>query len=148
MCLVFCIEFLVVIGIFLIVSALSLPLYNNWLPRTVLSSARAELLQSLREAQALSRGGKEQSRHGLYFDSDNNSYTVYQGDDYASRDTDKTRVINLENNISFNLDWGWPELNFATSTGLASATGTISIINNTNNESKIITINQFGPVQE
>ena len=96
----------------------------------------------------MSQGGKEQSRHGLYFDSDNNSYTVYQGDDYASRDIDYDRVINLENNILLNLDWEGTEVNFATSTGLAGATGTISIINNTNNESKIITINQFGPVQE
>ncbi len=142
------IEFLLVMGILLLVSALSFPLYNNWLPRTVLSSVQAELLQSIREVQALSRGGKEQSRYGLYFDSVNNSYLAYQGDDYVSRDPDYDRLVNLENNISLALDWGGAELNFATSTGAPSATGTISIINAANNESKIIIINQFGPTKE
>ncbi len=142
------VEFLVVMGILLLVSALSFPLYNNWLPRTVLSSTQAELLQSIREVQAFSRGGKEQSRYGLYFDSANNSYLAYQGDDYASRNADYDRLVNLENNISLVLGWGGSELNFATSTGAPSTTGTISIINAVNNESKIIIINQFGPTKE
>ena len=142
------VELLIVIGIFIIIAALSFPLYNNWLPRTVLSSVQAELLQSIREVQAFSWGGKEQSRYGLYFDSVNNSYLAYQGDDYASRNADYDRLVNLENNISLVLDWGGIELNFATSTGAPSATGTISIINVANNESKIIIINQFGPTKE
>ena len=142
------VELLIVIGIFLIISAFSIPLYNNWLPRTLTSSVQAELLQSIREAQTSGRGGKEQSRYGLYFDSANNSYTVYQGDDYVSRDSDYDRLVNLENNISLALNWEGNELNFATSTGAPSATGTISIINAANNESKIIIINRFGPIQE
>lgn len=142
------IEFLVVIGIFLFISALSIPLYNNWQLQTTLSSVQAELLQSIRETRALSRGGREQSRYGIYFDNGNNNYTVYQGDDYASRSADYDRLINLENNISLVLDWEGAELNFAASTGLASATGTISIINSANNEAKTIVINRYGIIKE
>ena len=141
------VELLIVMGILLFISALSFPLYNNWLPRTVLSSVQAELLQSLREVQASSRGGENQSRFGLYFDS-NNNYTVYQGNDYASRDPSYDRIINLENNIAFDLSWAGTELNFATSTGLPSATGTISIVNSLSDESKIILINRYGIIKE
>jgi len=143
------IELLIVIGIFIIIASFSIPLYSNWQPDLQIDSALAEIIETLRLASSRSEAGLNNSSHGVYFlisESGDDSYVLYQGADYASRDADFDREIVLNSGLRFNTTFDSANINFSKGLGVPSATGTVSIINNNTDEIKIIFINSLGIV--
>ena len=143
------IELLIVIGIFIIIASVSIPLYSNWQPDSQTDSALAGVIETLRLAKNRSESGLNNSPHGVYFfinESGNDSYVLYQGADYASRDADFDKEIELDNSLSLNMALDGANINFSQGLGEPGATGTVSIINNNTNENKTISINVLGVV--
>lgn len=132
-------ELLVVIGITLIVSAVSIPLYSYFQGFQTLESARENVLAQVQQARLRAVAGLSQSNHGLYFDND--SYTLYQGDSYASRDQGEDESYQLPDNIVFS---GLNEINFIQKTGVPSSEGILVLTNTVNNEIREINIRSNG----
>ena len=143
------IELLIVIGIFIIIASVSMSLYSNWQSDSGIDSALAEIIETLRLAKNRSESGLNDSPHGVYFlinKSGNDSYVLYQGADYASRDADFDKEIGLDSSLSLNTTLDGANVNFSQGLGEPGAVGTVSIINNNTNETKTISINVLGVV--
>ncbi|RLC38579.1 hypothetical protein DRH27_01965 [Candidatus Falkowbacteria bacterium] len=143
------VELLIVMGIFVVIASVSIPLYSNWQPDSQIDTAFAEVIETLRLGRNRSESGLNNASHGVYFlvsESGEDSYVLYQGADYASRDVSLDREIILNNALSLTTSLDNANINFSKGLGEPSATGTVSIINNNTDEIKIISINSLGIV--
>ncbi|MFB6181453.1 MAG: prepilin-type N-terminal cleavage/methylation domain-containing protein [Candidatus Magasanikbacteria bacterium] len=133
------IEVLVVVGIIIVISALSLPFYGKFVNMNSINSQVTEVRKNIRLAQEEAQAGKHNSNHGIHFTT--TSYTHYVGSDFNSRDKNKDEDYDLNNKLEFISSF---EVNFSKDTGLPSATGTITIKNTNNGKTADISINEEG----
>ncbi len=141
-------EIILVIAIFSILIAASIPFYQSFQISYELDSAVDELVQNLRRAQNLAKSSKGDSTYGLYFVSGSGGeYTLFRGDDYASRNSSYDEIYSFSDNLflSYSLGGG-QELVFSKVRGLPDNTGTVSITG-INGESKTIAINSQGRIK-
>ena len=142
-------EILIVIGIFVIVSALSIPLYSNWQITAPIDIAVNELAGLCKLAQARSQAGLNNSAHGIYFLlSDEDKAVLYQGESYALRNQDFDYQTSFDSSLLLSTSWDGNEINFSLGLGMPSATGTIIISHSANNESGEVSINNLGIIQQ
>ncbi len=143
------VELVVVLGIFIVLITISFPTYSNWHVAAQIDSANEDIIQAIRLAKMRSIAGYNNLSHGIFFnnnESGSDSYTLYQGSSYASRDADYDRQISLSETLSSTTTIQNSEINFSKGLGLPSATGTIIIIHSNTNETATITINSLGAV--
>lgn len=116
------IELLLVIALLAIVSLSVFP-YGVTLYRTqVLKDTHGSLAASLRQAQMYALTQKGDTNHGVKLLAD--SYVVFEGDSYATRDEAVDQVVMWAPPVTVS---GLEEVVFARSSGLPSATGTITL---------------------
>jgi prepilin-type N-terminal cleavage/methylation domain-containing protein len=145
------IELLVVIGI-LVVVAVSVPIASNWPRRAQINTVQAEIIQALRLAQARARAGYHNSRQGVYFSvsaTTTNKFVFYQGDSYQTRQASQDQETSLPSNLYFNLSLSnnAQEINFSFGLSQPSATGTITLVDNTTGQTRNIVVNDLGVVE-
>lgn len=136
------VEILLVISIFVLLSAVSLPFYNNLHIDLLIKKTGIDITQSLRLAKVRSESWLNNSAHGVYFST--STITVYQGDSYALRDSVYDEEFLVTNPLSLSYDIVSRDINFSKGLGSPSATGTIQILNSTTSTIKTITINDLG----
>lgn len=149
------VEIFVVVGIFVILTTAALPLYANLQVSTQLNETASQIIQAVRYAQGLSRAGKNNSRHGIYFNVDNlgnNFYVIYQGNNFFDRNTAYDRTTNLDDVLSiqgsgFNKIGDSFDVNFSQGLSRPNNTGTIILVHGVQG-SRNIEINNFGRVTE
>lgn len=139
------IELIVVIGIFTIVSALSVPFIQSFQTSSNLHTHANTIVRTLRRAQQQAIAGRDDSSWGVYFDSSNNQFLMFLGDDYATRDEDYDQETEYSNIFIIDTDFG-NEIYFSIYSGQPSEAGTITI-SSPNNQSKVISIGSLGMVQ-
>lgn len=150
------IELLIVIGIMFVLLSASVPIYGSLQLKSQLNETSAQLVQNLRWARESSVSRYNNSTYGVFFDLiDNpNSYTIYQGGSYVSRDVSFDRlnildgvifiqnlslVTTTENNI---------DINFSGGLGKPNNVGSFSLIHSVNNNSYTISINSLGKIED
>lgn len=150
------IELLLVIGLLAILAGLAAPLGLNFYRSQLVESARGQLLETLSKARHNAVLMKGDSRYGVNIISQPlssgvvpcESFTLYQGNSFFSRDSNYDEVYEQAPNLvifaSGSDDLLSGDINFAKLTGLTTATGTITIKHASGSESRSIIIDGFG----
>lgn len=143
------VELLIVIAIGLIIVSAVTPIYGNLQVSSQLTSSQDHLLQTLRVARERSIAGLNDSQHGVYLDIDPSgadSFTLYQGNDYATRDSAYDRVETLSVSVAISTTLAGSEVSFSKGIGLPSATGTVTLTHDVDG-SRGLSINRLGAVE-
>lgn len=136
------IELLLTVALFSVVAGMSLPISYTWITNNDATILTATIAQSLRRAQILAQSGMEDGAWGLYIDADANKLTIFQGQDYVSREVVSDEIFDFSPNVSIS---GLNEIVFSKQTGEPSATGDI-IVSTSQNDDHNISINEAGLV--
>lgn len=139
------IEVLIVIGIIIILSAATLPLYSNLQISSQLNDGNLLIIQTLRTAREKSLVGYNDSSHGVKFLS--NSFILYQGSSYATRNSFYDRITELSPVLSISTTLTNDEINFSKGLGEPNNIGTIILSHNSGGEREIF-INSLGKIEE
>jgi prepilin-type N-terminal cleavage/methylation domain-containing protein len=141
------IELLIVLAILTVLALASAPIYTNLSVSTQSLDSSNDIVGALRSTQVKARARKNNSKHGIYFNtlSNDDSYTIFEGQSYAMRDSSKDLIINLDQGISVSTDLTNDELVFSLGQGLPYESGSITII--TNSGVNIIDINSKGLIE-
>ena len=84
------IELLVVIGIFILLSILGTVSYHAFQNQTALSTAAEGIENILRQTQARAQAVINSNPHGVYFNTTNNQYITFEGDEYSGSSNQTT----------------------------------------------------------
>ena len=126
------IEILVIIGIMVILVALAIPSYRFFQKESDLNNSAEEIINTLRLAQNKTLASEEASKYGVYFDavSTPNQYTLFKGENYASRDSSFDEIHKLSSFLEIyeiSLAGGGSEVVFDRISGTTSQFGSMSI---------------------
>lgn len=142
------IEIIIVVVIFGFLLAASIVFFQSFQTTYQLNASVEELSQNLRRAQNLARTSQDDSKYGIYLNAGTGeSYVLFKGNTYSVRDQDFDEVYDLSPVLTLNYSLGGSnQIIFSKLRGLPGVTGTITITNS-NNESKIIEINEQGRIK-
>lgn len=142
------IELLIVISITSILVVAATPIYSNLQATAQLNESSSQMVQVLRTAQQRARVRKNNAAHGVFLlQATADTYVLFQGDSYASRDTAYDRALTLDSGINVLTTLPSNEVVFAAGTGVPSATGTLTLTQITEG-SRTIYINEIGSIEE
>lgn len=139
-------ELLIVLAIGVALLAAAAPIYGNLHLTADLNSLTMELEQNLRLVSTRAAGGWRGVRHGLYLNispGGADSYTLYQGDSYPTRDGNYDQVVNLPPTVNLSFVLPTPDISFRRGSGLANSAGTIILAHQTWG-TRTISLNQVG----
>ena len=140
------VELLIVIGITTLLAATTLPIYHNFQLSSQLNENTVLLMQTIRTARQNSISRVNNSAHGVKFQL--NSYVLYQGSSYASRNINYDREVELDDVLKFSLNLGGPdEISFSEGLGLPDSTGTVTLTHGTFGN-RTVNINSIGKIEE
>jgi len=139
------IELLIVIGIFVIVGALSAPFLQSFQVSSDLYTHAYTINKTLRRAQQQAIIGKNGSSWGVYFDNGAKKFVLFKGQDYLTRDQSFDQEIEYPQSFSVSTDFG-DEVYFFLYSGQPSITGTTTITS-LNNDSQDISISNSALIQ-
>ncbi len=148
------VELLVTVGLGAILVGASAVIYGNWQVSAQLNESAAELTQNLRTARQRSVAGLNNSGHGIFLDIDpagQDSYVLYQGSSYATRDGDYDRLIIFSQSLeitvaNFTLIGNDVDINFSQGLGDIVNTGTITLTHSVEG-SREVAVNELGVVE-
>ena len=134
-------EVLLSVAIIGVLMGLSLPLYQGFQNRNDLELTSQNITSMLRRAQAYARGINGNSQWGVRVQA--GSAVLFKGNSYASRDTayDETAVFSSSFGVS-----GMSEILFSKLLAAPNNTGSITLTNDSTNDTRTITINAEGMV--
>lgn len=140
------IELILVIGVLSVVFGSSTIVFGNVIQRNSLKYNGYQLVQNLREARINSVSQKNDSAWGIYFDDTSipHGYTFFKGQSYNTRDSNLDLVFEFPEVVTINQLslGGFDEVVFSQSSGLASNSGSIDLLADT--ETYSISINDLG----
>ncbi len=142
-------EIIITLGIFGVIIASAVPIYNKLHTSSGINAAEAQLIQTLRAARERSVAGLNNATHGVYVAA--GQYTLYQDSTspfaYAGRsaaDTAYDQTTTLDSGLSLspiNTD-----VVFTKGAGTVAAAVTITLTQ-TGGNAKVINVNTFGKVE-
>lgn len=133
-------ELVLVIALIGFIAAITVPVYLSFQNRQELDVAAIVVAQNVRRAQTLAMACHGDTAWGIYIqDSD---VTVYRGTNYGSREIDLDEVTGLPQTVS--VEGGVKDIVFTKFSGEPTAAAAITL--NSNNSSKVISINEKGMV--
>lgn len=137
-------EVLLAIAFIALLTTAAAPLYTNLQGSAQLNTSASEFAQTLEHARTRSVARLNDSAHGVYLQSDR--YTLYQGENYANRDTEHDRAVLLESALTLSASPSVSDLNFSKGFGVPSATSTFTLTHDVYGTTTII-IDELGSVQ-
>lgn len=126
------VELIIIMALFSMVAAFSFPYFRSQTVQYQLEASSDELYGMLRQAQSRAMSGYNASSWGIHWDTD--TYTLFSGDDYDTRDTIHDQVIPLAPSITIHTTVSvsgalYPEdVVFHELTGTTDADGIITIV--------------------
>ena len=125
------IELLVIVGILVILTVISVPTLLFFQREADLNNSTEEIINTLRLAQNKTLASEGASQYGAYFDSTTSphQYTLFKGTDFASRDSSSDEIHKLAKAVEFyeiNLGEG-NEVVFDRVTGETGQPGSVSL---------------------
>ncbi len=139
---------LFVVG-FSILIVIAFPVLRLLLTANYLNIATTEIVQSLRQAQTSAINGAGDSRWGVFFDTSNNKFIFFKGDNFLNRIQSYDLATELPKSVVFkniNLNGGGSEIVFEKISGQINQYGSLSI-SGLNHETKNIVINEYGSIE-
>lgn len=133
-------ELLLVIGLFLVVSAVTAPALVSFLAQGYLTNSTERIVRTLRTAQSYSLSGKESSSWGIHYEP--GKLVLFKGTDYATRDSAFDTETSLPSALTVT---GWNDIYFDRLRGLPS--NTLNIIVESLGRSRTIAVNGEGAVE-
>lgn len=118
------IEFLISVAIIFGIGSLGLFIGMDFYKSSSLNSERQTAIGILQKTRNLSMANINEAKHGIYLDAD--KYTIFQGENYSSRDPAYDEIININPIITKS---GLREVVFEQLTGKPSAIGNIILSN-------------------
>lgn len=134
-------EVLLSVTILTMLTGISLPILASLNNRNDLDITTQTIAMQLRRAQSYARGMSQDSAWGVRVQS--GSSTLFKGASYATRDTGYDEQTTLPSTI---VPSGLGETVFSKLSGTPSATGTVTLTLQTNNEVRTVTLNAKGMV--
>ena len=138
------VELLIVIAILVIASGLALPFIQSFQATADLATHADTLTSTLRRARWQAVTGQNAASWGVYFDSGNNRFVLFQGTSYAGRDQSFDQEFTYPVVFTLTTDFG-NEIGFSRYAGDASASGTVLFSDGVNQAS--VSIDPYGRVQ-
>jgi len=141
-------ELLLVLAIIAIIAAFTFPIYTGFQLSQIHDTRTEEIVQALRQAQSKSMAGQNDSSWGVYFDSSNNKFVIFQGTSYASRVSDYDYETELESTLSLSnisINGGGSEVVFTKIDGSTTDYGSLDLT--TDEDTATISINAAGLVE-
>lgn len=135
------IEMLLSVAIISLLVGLSMPVYQSFQQRNDLDLTTQSVAEMLRRAQTYARGVKSDSPWGVRVSA--GSAVLFKGTSYATRDTNFDEATTLSPALSVS---GLSDIHFSKLTAIPSTTGSVTLTDNTINETRTITINAKGMV--
>lgn len=132
-------EMLLVLAIFAILAAVSIPVYENLQLGTDLDTTAVQLAVTIRRAELKARAVDADSPWGVELVP--GSIVLFRGSDYANRQSNFDEVTTLPNTITVS---GLTEIDFAKFTALPAMVGSIQLASPAG--TKMITLNSQGMV--
>ncbi len=136
------IEILVVIFLLAILSGMTLVFSTSYYREYNFYGEEKMLIGLLQKARSQALSNINQKPHGIFFDKTNNSYVLFQGNDYADRDSGMD--FSFRQNGSFSLT-GLDQVIFSQLSGDSASTGDI-ILDDHVRPKITISINQEGRI--
>jgi prepilin-type N-terminal cleavage/methylation domain-containing protein len=134
-------EVLLTITLMGIIFTFTIPFYQSFRVNNNLDVSANVLAQSLYRAQIFSQAVAGDAPWGIRIQA--NSIVLFQGTDYANRDTSLDEIYELPTGIILT---GLSEIVFAKLSGTPNLTGAIIFSNNFNNKTKTVWMNEKGIV--
>lgn len=134
-------EVLLSIAIIAAIAGFSAPVFQVFQIRNDLDITATTIAHSVRRAQILSESGDGDSPWGIKIESD--SIILFKGANYSSRDEDFDEIFLISGSIEPS---DINEIVFEKFSGIPSTDGIITLTS-TNNETRIITVNERGMVE-
>ena len=139
------IELLIAIAIITLMSAAAIPIYGNLQVSSQINENSTLIIQTIRTARQNSISRVNNLGHGVRFFS--NSFVMYQGTDYGTRQAQYDREIPLDSSLAITTNLTNDEVNFSRSTGVPSEAGEVTLSHDLG-DVKTIIINKFGAIEE
>ncbi|KPJ55055.1 hypothetical protein AMJ47_02080 [Parcubacteria bacterium DG_72] len=118
------VELMVVIGVLVILFAISVPGFTFFQKGSNLDNDAEKIVNVLRLAQSKTLASEGSGQYGVYFQA-SDQYTLFKGADYASRDVSYDRVYNVSSEVEiYN---GSAEFVFERITGFVNSPGSVSL---------------------
>jgi prepilin-type N-terminal cleavage/methylation domain-containing protein len=143
------IELLITISITALIASFSLPFYSAWQNSSAINNYKAQVIENLELAKLRAEAGLHNTSHGIYFnvlEDDADSFVLFQGENYVSRNIQYDREIKISESISLSTTLLENEIVFLKYTGLPQTTGIVNLTENIISENHEILINQLGMV--
>jgi len=131
------IEVMITLGIFLLVSTVGVVVGIDSYQRVNFRSDVATAASLLQKARSSAMSNVGESKHGVYFDGDD--FTLFQGNNYASRDASRDVIVEHNDAISVT-----GEVVFTQLSGAASGSPTITLTDGV--RTAVIDINTDGGI--
>lgn len=144
------IEVLIIMAIVITLSLVAIPISNNIQIGAQLNDSSSGIIQAIRTAQNQANAGLNNSSHGVYFDinpSGTDSYILYQGDSYSTRNSDYDRIFLINSSIELSTTLTGDEITFSKNLGKPDKTGSISL-SHESGDTRSMSINSFGLIDE
>lgn len=144
------IELLIIIGILVILAAISIPAFRYFQKESDLDNSTEEIINTLRLAQSKTLGSEGASQYGVYFDdlTDPDQYTLFMGSSYNSL-VDEIEIHKITKAVEiYEIDLqGGQETVFDRLTGTANQSGDISLrLKSDTSKTRIIYIENSGKI--
>lgn len=136
------IEMVIVVIVFLIIVAVSVPLYFKFQEFSERESVKQEVIVALREIQFLAQIGQNNKNHGVYFSG--HTYTSYMGSSYAELTPGSDTTYTLSNVISALTN---TDINFTKNTGSPITAGTLTLVNDRSGQQSVINYSLIGLIE-
>jgi len=148
------VELLIVIALSFVLVIASVPIYGQLQVRAQLQETSAQLVQALRSTRENSIARYGNSAHGVFFTinpSGIDSYTLYRGTSYATRDVSFDRVQTLDSvltitDLSFVTTGGNVDINFSPGLGKPNNVGSLLLTHVSQGETTI-SVNNLGKIE-
>ncbi len=143
------IETLLVMAIFSILIAMAFPVLRLFLTTNYLNISTTEIIQVLRQAQANAINGAGDSKWGIFFDTSNNKFIFFKGDNFLDRVQSYDLATELPKSVgikNINLSGGASEIVFEKTSGKTDQYGSLTI-SGLNYTTKNIVINEYGVIE-
>ena len=131
-------EMLLSISIIALIGALATPVFQSFQNRSDLNVAVGALAQNARRAQVLALGNTHETNWGVSVS--NGEILMFSGTSSTTRNSQYDEIFAISPSLTIT---GQSEFIFNKTTGLVSATGTVTLTS-VNNESRNLSINRKG----
>ena len=143
------VEVLLVVAIFGILAGIGFLNIRLVWTANQLQGSTTETIRALKEAQNNAMDGILDSQWGVFFDINNNQFTLFKGPDYSGRDpahdlaTALPKLIKITN---INLNGGGTEIVFEKTSGKTNHYGSLTM-EGFNSQTKTLILNQYGVIE-